>query len=106
MIRPLAIVLAAILATVSFGVTAEQSKSFGDYTVHYSAFTTDILTPAVAKSYRIPRSKYRALHVYDMWDKTLHKLTKEQYKQVLAALALFEEWSKREQEACIYGRST
>ena len=42
-------------------VLAEQSKSFGDYTVHYSAFTTDILTPEVAKSYRIPRSKNRAL---------------------------------------------
>lgn len=40
---------------------AEQSQSFGDYTVHYSAFTTDILTPEVAKAYRIPRSKNRAL---------------------------------------------
>ena len=40
---------------------AEQSRTFGDYTVHYSAFTTDQLTPEVAKQYRIPRSKNRAL---------------------------------------------
>lgn len=41
--------------------TAEQSKTFGDYTVHYSAFTTDQLTPEVAKQYQIPRSKNRAM---------------------------------------------
>jgi hypothetical protein len=40
---------------------AEQSSTFGDYTVHYSAFTTDILTPEVAKAYGIQRSKSRAL---------------------------------------------
>ena len=41
--------------------SAEQSKTFGNYTVHYSAFTTDYLTPEVAKLYQIPRSKNRAL---------------------------------------------
>ena len=41
--------------------TAEQSRTFGDYTIHYSAFTTDQLTPEVAKQYRIPRSKNRVL---------------------------------------------
>jgi hypothetical protein len=40
---------------------AEQSKSFGDYTIHYSAFTTDTLSPEVAKQYQIPRSKNRAM---------------------------------------------
>ena len=40
---------------------AEQSATFGDYTVHYVAFTTDILTPEVAKSYKIQRSKNRVL---------------------------------------------
>lgn len=40
---------------------AEQSKKFGDYTIHYSAFTTDNLTPSVARAYNIPRSKKRAL---------------------------------------------
>ena len=41
--------------------TAEQSEKFGDYTVHYSAFTTDTLTPEVAKQYQIPRSKNRVM---------------------------------------------
>ena len=40
---------------------AEQSKTFGEYTIHYSAFTTDHLTPAVAKLYKIPRSKNRVM---------------------------------------------
>lgn len=38
-----------------------QSKTVGDYTVHYSAFTTDTLSPEVAKTYKIQRSKTRAL---------------------------------------------
>jgi hypothetical protein len=42
-------------------VQAEQSKDFGNYTVHYSAFTSDNLTPSIAKQYNIPRSKKRAL---------------------------------------------
>lgn len=50
-----------ILALSTAEIQAEQFKNFGDYTVHFSAFTTDILTPEVAKSYRIPRSKNRAL---------------------------------------------
>ena len=51
--------LAVVIApAVTF---AEQSKTFGDYTIHYSAFTTDILSPEVAKQYQIPRSKNRAM---------------------------------------------
>ena len=42
-------------------VQAEQSKDFGNYTVHYSTFTSDNLTPSIAKQYNIPRSKKRAL---------------------------------------------
>lgn len=53
-----AVFLAAVLSTV---VQAEQSEKFGDYTVHYVAFTTDHLTPEVAKLYRIPRSENRVL---------------------------------------------
>ena len=46
---------------IPFTAQAEQSKKFGNYTVHYSAFTTDNLAPAIAKQYNIPRSKKRAL---------------------------------------------
>lgn len=54
-------VLALLLAAAPLTAPAEQAKVFGDYTVHYSAFSTDILTPEVAKSYQIQRSKNRAL---------------------------------------------
>lgn len=40
---------------------AEQSDSFGEYTVHYNAFTTDLLDSTVARTYNILRSKNRAL---------------------------------------------
>ncbi len=53
---------AALLSLlISLTTQAEQSKVFGNYTIHYSAFTTDNLTPSVAKQYNIPRSKKRAL---------------------------------------------
>jgi hypothetical protein len=61
MINRFTILLAVLMSTTVFNVSAEQSKSFGEYTVHFSAFTTDILTPEVAKAYRIPRSKNRSL---------------------------------------------
>ncbi len=61
MIRRLMVLLAILAGTTTGNVSAEQSKSFGDYTVHFSAFTTDILSPAVAKSYSIARSKNRSL---------------------------------------------
>ena len=51
-------VLMACLPTLSL---AEQSRTFGDYTVHYVAFTTDVLTPSVAKHYNIPRSRNRVM---------------------------------------------
>ncbi len=50
-----------LLFAVSWSASAEQFQSFGEYTVHYSAFTTDVLNPVVAKQYRIQRSKSRAL---------------------------------------------
>jgi hypothetical protein len=59
--RSLALLLSTLFAATPQTAAAEQSKTFGDYTVHYSAFSTDILTPEVAKSYRIQRSKNRAL---------------------------------------------
>lgn len=52
---------ALILLALPLTAQAEQSKVFGNYTVHYSAFTTDNLTPSVARAYNIPRSKKRAL---------------------------------------------
>ncbi len=37
------------------------AKDFGDYIVHFNAISTDQLTPEVAKTYNIVRSRNRAL---------------------------------------------
>ena len=50
---------AALLSPVA--VLADNSTSAGGYTVHHNAFTTDTLTPEVAKAYGIQRSKYRGM---------------------------------------------
>jgi len=42
-------------------VSAEQSKRFGEYVVHYNTLSTDLLDPAVARQYKIKRSKSRAM---------------------------------------------
>ena len=52
---------ALLLAMTPFAVHAEQSQSFGDYVIHYNAFATGELSPAIAKTYGITRSKNRAL---------------------------------------------
>jgi hypothetical protein len=59
--RCLQLLFGVAMSLACTGAPAEQSTSFGDYTIHYSAFTTDILTPDVAKAYGIQRSKSRAL---------------------------------------------
>ena len=46
---------------LSVPALAEQSISYGDYTIHYSAFNTDTLSPEIAKSYQIQRSKNRIM---------------------------------------------
>ena len=62
MAKSTSLLFTALLSLViPFTALAEQSKDFGNYTVHYSAFTSDNLTPSVAKEYNIPRSKKRAL---------------------------------------------
>ena len=41
--------------------SAEQSETFGDFTVHYNAINTEMLDANVARAYKITRSKNRAL---------------------------------------------
>ena len=53
--------LTLLITCLPVAVLGEQFKTFGNYTVNYSAFTTDILTPAIAKSYQIQRSKNRIM---------------------------------------------
>ena len=42
-------------------VSAENSKRFGEHTVYYNAFTSDSIRPAIARIYKITRSKNRGL---------------------------------------------
>ena len=49
--------LLVLLLALPGWVSAEQSMTFGEYTVHYNAFTSDLLQAEVAKRYGISRSK-------------------------------------------------
>jgi hypothetical protein len=42
-------------------VSAENSKDFGDFVIHYNAMATDMVPPEVARKYRITRSKNRGM---------------------------------------------
>lgn len=56
-----AIALIAMLVLAVADARADGSKSFGDYEVHYSVFTSTFIKPEVAGSYNIVRGKDRAL---------------------------------------------
>ncbi len=47
--------------TTTSGPVVDKLKDFGDYTVHFSAITTDLLSPEVAQQYNLVRSKSRAM---------------------------------------------
>jgi len=54
--------LVALLALVPAGfAVADNARQFGDITVHYNAFTSDTLTPEVARRYGLARSKSRGV---------------------------------------------
>ena len=40
---------------------AQTSQVFGDYTIHYNAFNSDVLQPSMAEAYNIVRSKNRGM---------------------------------------------
>jgi hypothetical protein len=57
------------LSTVSV-VNAENMKKMGDINVHYIALGSTFLTPEVAKSYGIERSRYKGLINISVLDNT------------------------------------
>lgn len=59
--RALNVLPSLVLALIANTASAEQSATFGDYTVHYNALPTEMLEPSIAKLYKIRRSKNRAL---------------------------------------------
>ncbi len=56
---PVFAVLLLLLGFFSSSVLAENSKTFGDYVVHYNAFRSDTLTPEIAKAYSLTRRNNR-----------------------------------------------
>ena len=51
--------LLAVTSLLAFNAHAENSKTFGDYVVHYNAFRSDTLTPDIAKAYQLTRRNNR-----------------------------------------------
>ncbi|REL28973.1 DUF4426 domain-containing protein [Thalassotalea euphylliae] len=58
------------LALASLSASAENMKTLGSLDVHYMAIGATFLTPQVAKSYGIERSKYNALINISVMDNT------------------------------------
>ena len=53
------LVVLALLLPLS--ASAENSKDFGDFVIHYNAMATDMVPPEVARKYRITRSQNRGM---------------------------------------------
>jgi hypothetical protein len=47
--------------SLSFTASAQQAQHFGDYTVHYNALNSSLISPEVARVYGIQRSDSRVL---------------------------------------------
>lgn len=63
-----------VLVFINTPAWAGTSQTFGDYTVFYSAFTSDSLQPSIAKTYKITRSKNRGLLSISILKKSLAPL--------------------------------
>ena len=59
--KSILIFITALFIALINNVYAEKSKDYGDYVVHYNAFTTDVLQAETAKHYQIRRSKNRGM---------------------------------------------
>ena len=57
--NPLISTFMLFFALFSSCVSAENSKQFGDYVIHYNAFRSDTLTPEIAKAYSLTRRNNR-----------------------------------------------
>jgi len=62
--------IALVVSCFSFSAFAEQKQTLGEWDVHYIVFSTPFLTPEVAASYGIVRSKFNALVNISVLDKT------------------------------------
>ena len=53
--------LLLVTALISLAAIAQQAETLGDYTIHYNALSSSLISPEVAKTYGIRRSDSRAL---------------------------------------------
>lgn len=53
--------LVALLLLLPMAASAENSKDFGQFVIHYNAMATDMIPPEVARKYRITRSQNRGM---------------------------------------------
>ena len=53
--------LALVAVLSSFTAVAQQAQQFDDYSIHYNALNSSLISPEVAKAYGIRRSDSRAL---------------------------------------------
>jgi hypothetical protein len=83
--RYLTLTLGLLLAITGASLYAEQAKDFGDYSIHYVAFTTDVLTPDVAKIYNITRSRNRAFLNISVLKKEMGSAVKPVRAKVVAS---------------------
>jgi hypothetical protein len=59
--KKLSKILVFVTALTALPALAQQAQEFGEYSVHYNALNSSLLTPEVAKAYGIRRSDSRAL---------------------------------------------
>jgi hypothetical protein len=62
--------VAILLAAAAVSAETPRPQTFGDYTVHYNAFTSDTLQPSVAEAYNITRSKNRGMFTVTVMKKS------------------------------------
>jgi len=59
------LLIKSLFILVFFGIStqlsAENSRVFGDYVVHYNAFRSDVLSPEIAKTYNVTRRNNRII---------------------------------------------
>ena len=59
--RSFLLMLFVALLAMALPAQAEQMQQFGDYQVHYSTLTTDVLAPEIARNYGISRSRSQGM---------------------------------------------
>jgi hypothetical protein len=75
MMKILLNILIILVIMAPLAAIAQQAQVFEDYTVHYNALNTSLITPEIAKAYGIRRSGSRALINISVLKKTGHQST-------------------------------